>query len=297
MADKLLTMAAVGVGGYLIYDWLFAPKTAVQVDVVPGLPAPAVAPPLAIAAPHVPADNVPVPAAAPVPGGNLDAVYSRLKAAAAGDTNFAGSGDSMAGTPYHWDFYLKRVLPGGSMDAPVSSPDLGTVFPGVDLGQPMTAVVFWAGEARAVGATSGMSGLLAGLGDFCCSRGLMGLGYADLRLKRVAGGPIVLKVGERGQVPLFSGGLGQLVETFDVMPGPGDTGIMVQTYSQDSPYVNPYQPGGPVVTPTDPANPIFPTGPNAPAAPGFSQFVNQNASILGIAAVVLLGFALVGGHR
>ena len=102
-------------------------------------------------------------------GPSLDSLYTQLKTSAMGDTNFTGSGDSMSGTPYHWQFYVNALKPGNTLDLTVA-------FPGVDLTQPMTAAQFWAGAGPALGAEYGLTGyglgMYAGLGDYMRTRGM-----------------------------------------------------------------------------------------------------------------------------
>ena len=99
---------------------------------------------------------------------SLESMYTQIITQAAPDPNFTGSGDAMAGTPYHWNVYLALVLPTGD-----ATPDLGTVFPGVDLTQPMTAATYWAGMGPAIGKAYGLSGygIRAGLGAYLRGHG------------------------------------------------------------------------------------------------------------------------------
>lgn len=114
----------------------------------------------------------PTISAPPASFGSLANMKTALYNAALPDQQFTGTGDSLSGTPYHWGFYLQRVLqPGSVIDLPAAL-QLTTVFPGVDLTQPMTLADFWARMGPAVAASQGLSGFLRGLGAY------MGLGDA-----------------------------------------------------------------------------------------------------------------------
>jgi hypothetical protein len=156
-------------------------------------------------------------AAAPSHSSQLDSIYAALKAAAASDPNFTGTGDALTSSPYRWNFYLQRVLPGATMDTPVSNtPDLNATFPGVDLSQNMTAAVYWAGMSNALGATQGVSGFLAGLGALVGARALKDaairktLGLGDTAVYGPATPTDELTIGS--VVPLSTGGYAQVGE-------------------------------------------------------------------------------------
>lgn len=100
---------------------------------------------------------------APTPT-TLAGLWTAIQSWAAADSNFAGSGASLSGTPYHWAFYLQFIWPntpsGWSGAWP---PGLSAVFPNVDLTQPMSATTFWTGMGGQLqkGGLSGLSGLSA----------------------------------------------------------------------------------------------------------------------------------------
>jgi hypothetical protein len=156
--DSAIKYGLLAVGGYLLYEWLFAtPATA------------------ATAAPASTAPASPAPAQSAF--NKLDAIYSRLKTAAAADPNFTGSGDSLSGIPNRFNVYLARVWDGTATGTaapanPITVPDPGAVFPGVDLNQPMTAATYWAGMSKALSSQYGLSGLgfYGGLGALIMQR-------------------------------------------------------------------------------------------------------------------------------
>ena len=102
---------------------------------------------------------------APTPT-TLAGLWTAIQAWAAADSSFTSSGGVISGLPDHWNFYVSYIWP----SAPTGytgawPPDVGTVFPGVDVNTPMTASQFWAGMGAYL-QTGGLSGLrgLAGLG-------------------------------------------------------------------------------------------------------------------------------------
>ena len=93
----------------------------------------------------------PVDAHGPV-NKTLDDIYASLKAAAAPDAFFSGSGDSLTSSVDHWNVYLQRL---------VSTPIPGGMFAGVsgDDSNNLTAAQYWAVMAPWVASTTGLSGL------------------------------------------------------------------------------------------------------------------------------------------
>jgi hypothetical protein len=91
--------------------------------------------------------------------GTLDGIYANLKAWAAGDAFFSGSGDSLSSSVDHWNVYLNQVtgltIPGG-MFANVSGDDPSN----------LTAAQYWSVMAPWVAAQKGLGGLgvFGGLG-------------------------------------------------------------------------------------------------------------------------------------
>lgn len=159
---KVLLLGGAGVAAWWFYENYMTPATAAATAAAPSAP------------------SAPVqPATAPAPGGGtqstpstLAGLWAAIQQWAAADSNFTGTGMSRTGTPFHWSYYLSYVWP----NAPAGysgtwPPDLGTVFPGVDLNQPMTASTFWGGMGAYLGG-KGLSGLF----------GLFGLGQTDALL-------------------------------------------------------------------------------------------------------------------
>ena len=150
----IVTWGAVAVGGYFLYEWLLAPVAPVAAAVVP------------VAASVAPVSTTvttggPVTPPTPAAGSpTLAAIYSNILAGASTDPNFTGSGASLSGIPNRWMTYLNLALQGTAFTAPSTS----TVFPGVDLTQPMTATTFWASMGPALTSAYGLSGF-CGLGQ------------------------------------------------------------------------------------------------------------------------------------
>lgn len=142
------------------------------------------------------------PPAQPLP--SLASVYSNILAGASTDPNFTGAGDALSSTPYRWSTYLNIALQGIGK----TSPDLSTVFPGVDLTQPMAATTFWASMGPALTQAYGLSGFFAGLGAYMA--GLRGLGQ-DETIQLPYGEPVVTGTGsmvanQDGSITLPGGG-------------------------------------------------------------------------------------------
>jgi hypothetical protein len=101
----------------------------------------------------------------------LSALASAIQQWAAVDPSYTGSGANLSASPYHWATTMQAIWPdmptGFTAGWPV---DLGTIFPGVDLTQPMTWTAFWAGMLPFL-----QSGGLSGL------RGMRGLGAIRAR--------------------------------------------------------------------------------------------------------------------
>ncbi len=104
---------------------------------------------------------------------SLDSVYTKLKAAVAGDPNFTGSGDALSGSPDHWAYYLNLLYPGNSAN-------LDALFPAPNRSSPVTAAQFWTAVGPGLGKQFGLSGLglYAGLGAYLHDRGAFPHGWA-----------------------------------------------------------------------------------------------------------------------
>lgn len=90
-------------------------------------------------------------------------IYSAIVAAAQGDGNFTNVGGVWQGTPYHWNYYLAQTATQPAGTSGTWPPDLGAVFPGVDLTAPMSSTTYWAGMAPYLTSNFGLHGL-GGLG-------------------------------------------------------------------------------------------------------------------------------------
>ena len=175
--SNIVTLAAVGIGGYFLYEWLTTPTAAAA---TPAASTPAagtstatptagatVAGSTLVASSTTPTAST--PAASSAPAVTLASLYQSLLALAGADSQFTGTGDALTGTGYQWGFYLQRILqPGSVVDLPAGL-YLDTVFPGIDMSQPMTAAAFWAAMGPAIGKLYGLSG-------FRALRGIYGLG-------------------------------------------------------------------------------------------------------------------------
>lgn len=155
--NSLLLFGALGVAGYFVYEYFFAPAAAPAAPAAGGTPA----------APAAPAAGT-TPAA---PSGSsssttsqLDTLYTNLiaKITAANDPNFTGTGNALSGSAYHFNVYLQLIYTG-------TIPDVSTVFGSVAAASAnMTASAFWAAMAPALQAANpGLSGYgFRGLGFY-----------------------------------------------------------------------------------------------------------------------------------
>ena len=184
-----LTVGAVALGGYWLYENFFAAPAATAVSTAPastpvgGGTSPATpvsttvttgGAPTTVTPPPPPPVVEPPPSQTSRGGGppapSLAALYSNILGGASTDPNFTGAGDSLSSSAYRWGTYLNIALEPSGIPAPA----LSTAFPGVDLSQPMTAAQFWAGMGPALTAQSGLSGFFAGLGAYHAMRGGLG---------------------------------------------------------------------------------------------------------------------------
>lgn len=153
--SSLITLGILAVGGYFAYEYFFGGSAPVTTTAA----APAGTTP--VAGSPVPVTQTAVPAT--IAPSQLDSIYNALKAAAQPDQQFTGSGDSLTGLPFHWDFYLQRVVPQGTT-IPAD--------PFTDVNTPISAPVYWASVAPLLKAANpglGGLGVFAGLGCFACA--------------------------------------------------------------------------------------------------------------------------------
>jgi hypothetical protein len=140
---SLLTLGAVAVGGYFLYENFFATPAVAAVAV----PAVAAVPPVSTT---VTTGGAPAVAPTPAPvGPSLASIYSNVLAGASTDPNFTGAGDALDSTGYRWNVYTGLALPGKAVPS----------LPGLDLSQNMTAQQYWAAMAPALASAYGLSGL------------------------------------------------------------------------------------------------------------------------------------------
>lgn len=150
-SNNLVTLALVGLGGYLVYEWLFAPSAAASTATNTA------------AAPPSGTTTTSTPPASTAPAFNsLDAIYARVAAK-------AGSAPQ---TPDQFNFLLNQELPSGK-----SAPDPLAVFTdsGFDRAQTMSLSNWWGAVAPWLKTTYGLSGLgvFGGLGAL--ARGARGM--------------------------------------------------------------------------------------------------------------------------
>jgi hypothetical protein len=166
----ILTLGAVGVGGYFLYEWLITPATtaAASTPATPATSTPAGTTPVSTtvttggAVTSTPATPVATPVAAALP--SLASITASIQSGAATDPNFTGSPLQSSG--YRWQTYLNIAMQNAGLATP-SSPT------NIDLSQNMTFATYWAAIAPTLTAAYGLSGL------FGYIAGLRGLGQDD----------------------------------------------------------------------------------------------------------------------
>ena len=116
---SLLTLGAVAVGGYFLYENFFAtPAVAAAAPAAPAVP------PVSTTVTTGGAPVVPAPTPAPV-GPSLASIFSNVLSGASTDPNFTGAGDALDSTGYRWNVYTGLALPGKAVPS----------LPGLDLSQ------------------------------------------------------------------------------------------------------------------------------------------------------------------
>lgn len=169
--SSLLTAAAIAVGGYFVYEWLFAtPATAATTTTTP--PASTTAP---ITGTTSTATSTTAPATtttAPTVS-QLDTIYQKIIQLATPDPNFTGSGDGLTSSAYHFNVYLQIAAPN------LSIPDPATIF-GPQASNLFSAAGWWALTAPALKqANPGLSGGLGFYGGVGAA--MAGLGCYEWR--------------------------------------------------------------------------------------------------------------------
>lgn len=145
----VLTIGAVGIGGYLLYQW-WQGQTAAAAVSAPASPTPT-------AAANA---STPVPSASSV--SSLDALYRAMVQAA------AAAGHTATLTADQWGYYLGQVAGSPAPDALQAFPSFNraTNWPSISSAQ------YWAGIAPLVAQQKGLSGLglFGGLGRIAMGR-------------------------------------------------------------------------------------------------------------------------------
>jgi hypothetical protein len=158
--DTLILLGVLGVAGYFAYEFFFAPATAAAGTTTTTTPTTTTTTTTTTPPPSASSAN---------PTSQLDTLYTTLIAniSAANDSNFTGTGASLTGSAYHFNFYLAIIYSG-------TIPDPSVVFGSeAAASAPMTATAYWALMAPALKAANpGLSGFgFHGLGVYG------GLGY------------------------------------------------------------------------------------------------------------------------
>jgi hypothetical protein len=159
---NIVTLGAVAVGGYFLYEWLFVPAVVAPAAVAP---VSTVTPVSTTVTTDGPVVTAPVPTAAPPSqsSSSLSSVLANMQSGIATDPNFTGSGMSATSSGYRFNTYLGLALPSGE-----AVPNL----PSLDLSQNMTLAQYWAAMGPALTSAYGLSGFFAGLGAYARMRGL-----------------------------------------------------------------------------------------------------------------------------
>lgn len=170
---KVLMLGGAGLGAYWLYEKYMAQPSALPAlsSTVPLIHD--TTPPMPPAPSDTTLHNATDPVAAP---SVIDHLMANTIDWAAKDQQFVQTGDGVASSPYHWEFYLN--YPAGPAPSGYNGgawpPDLAQVFPaGTDLSAPMTAAQFWAGM-RPYLASHGLTGLGAFCSDVTTAPGFTG---------------------------------------------------------------------------------------------------------------------------
>lgn len=149
----VLTIGAVGIGGYLLWQWWNGQQSAASGTVAAGSPAA----PTPTAAANA---STPVPSASSI--STLDALYRAMVQAA------AAAGHTGTLTADQWGYYLGQVARSPAPDALQAFPSFNrsTNWPNISSAQ------YWAGIAPLVAQQKGLSGLgfFGGLGRIAMGR-------------------------------------------------------------------------------------------------------------------------------
>jgi cytoskeletal protein RodZ len=164
--SSLLTLGIIGVVGYFVYEYLFAPAATTTTATTTATTTPATTttttPTTTVTAPAT--TTTPATTATPAASA-LDAIYSQMLRliTSSADPNFTGSGSALSGSAYHFNVYLQLAAP------TLTIPDPGQVFGSTAAASAaMTAANYWTAMAPALKTANPSAGLSGG--------GYMGLG-------------------------------------------------------------------------------------------------------------------------
>ena len=145
----ILTLGAVGIGGYFLYEWLTTPAAAATTPATPAAP---------------PASSTSTSTSTMTPAKpSLSALATSIQNGAATDPNFSGS--PLQGSGYRWQTYLNIALQSTGVATPATPA-------GLDLSQNMTFQTYWAAVAPTLTAAYGLSGLMGLMGYVARANGL-----------------------------------------------------------------------------------------------------------------------------
>lgn len=166
MTGTLLTLGAVGVGGYFLYEWLMTPSAPAVTPVTTPVTTSGgttVTTPASTSSTTAAGTTTTTTTTTPPPAlPSLSSLATAIQAGAATDPNFTGSPLQSSG--YRWNTYLNIALQGTGLATPTPA--------SFDLSQAMTFAQFWAGMAPALTAAYGLSGLMGLMGYVARANGL-----------------------------------------------------------------------------------------------------------------------------
>ena len=193
-SGKLLLLGGLGAGAWWLYSNYSTPTTATTPAGTTTSTTTTSTTTATSTPPTGPSTATTSPTGSPVTSpSNLAQLWAQVLTWAAVDQQFTKSGSDFLATPYHWNYYVGYVWPTApsGFKGTTWPPDVSVVFPGVDLTQPMSGTAFWAG----------MLPYLTGQG----LSGYWGMGSADPTMPTQ-------------------------YESYDVLPGSGDSGILADVY-------------------------------------------------------------------
>ena len=178
--EKVLTLGALAVAAYFVYEWFFVtPATAATTTT-----------PATTATTSTTTSTAATTAAATT---SLASLYSALvaKVTAANDPSVQNNGETLTATPDVFNYYLAEIMPTAPAGYTGSAwpPDPLVVFNGRPS---MSITTYWSGMSAYLTSTAGMSGLgvFAGLGALA-SMGRRGMGKYEQLSNQYPGWPEV----------------------------------------------------------------------------------------------------------